>query len=92
MIWIVRIITALWAFGSVGVGALAFIVVHSELKQFNSGPGFAPWREAIETIPEAVMMTVGFKGAPWPVTAFYWGVLFVSLFFAWKPRGCQAST
>jgi spore maturation protein SpmB len=42
--------------------------------------------EAVETIPEAVMQTMGFDGAPVLVIVAYWLVLAAALFFAFKRK------
>lgn len=84
---IARLLAAAWALVSAGVGVFAFSVV------YNISDGHLPTaaREAFETIPEAIMNTMGFNGSPWFIDAAYWVVLAGAVFLAFRPRGARTS-
>lgn len=79
---ILRILVAIWALISVGMGVFAFSVV------YNVSDRHLPTaaQEAFETIPEAAMSMMGFNGSPWFVDVAYWVALVAALFFVFRRR------
>lgn len=77
---IVRLLVGVWALISVALGALAFSVMIGYDTTI-----IVAVKEAFETIPEAVLMTLGFDGAPFAVTVAYWLALAGAVYFAFKP-------
>jgi hypothetical protein len=77
---IFRVVVVCLTAASIGIGLLAFAVVNSS----NAGLDAAV-KEGFETIPEAVMMIMGFKTAPLVVTIGYWIALIALLFLAFRP-------
>ena len=75
----VRVLVVAWALASVGFGVLAFAVVKG-----TGGSVNAAAYEGIETIPEALLQTMGFDGAPVLVVIAYWIALTAALFFAFR--------
>jgi hypothetical protein len=75
---IARVLVAVWAFISIGIGLLAFAVVSTT----TGGSVGAATREAFETIPEAVMMGMGFDGSPLLVVLAYWLTLTTAVLLA----------
>lgn len=77
---ILRAIVWIWALVSIGMGALAFAVVH------GTGGGLGPaLAEAFETIPEAAMQLVGSERAPIWIIVAYWLALASALFWSLIP-------
>ena len=76
---LIRVLVVIWALVSVGLGALAFAAV----KGTGGSVGAAAY-EAVETIPEAVMQTMGFRGSPLWVDVAYWLLLTAAVLFAFK--------
>jgi hypothetical protein len=76
-----RVLVVALALVSVGLAVLALAVV----KGTGGSIGAAAY-EAVETIPEAVMQTMGFDSAPVFVIVAYWLVLAAALFFAFKRK------
>lgn len=80
MTLLIRFLVVAWAVVSVAIGVLAFFVVTG----YGNGVDAALY-EGLETIPEALMTTVGFRGAPVAVTVAYWLALIAAVFFAFRP-------
>ena len=78
---LVRVLIVAWALVSVGLGVLAFAAV----KGTGGSVGAAAY-EAVETIPEAVMQTMGFDGSPVLVVVAYWLALTAAVLFAFKRK------
>ena len=78
---IVRLLVGAWALISIILGALAFFVMIG----YDTTIVVAV-KEAFETVPEAVMMKLGFEGAPLAVTAAYWVALVGAVYFAFKSK------
>lgn len=77
---ILRTLVWIWALVSIGLGALAFAVVH------GTGEGFGPaLTEAFETIPEAATQLVGSERASIWIVVAYWLALALALFWALMP-------
>jgi hypothetical protein len=79
---VLRVLVVVWALISIGVGVLAFAVVNS----ITGGSVSAAAKEAFETIPEAIMMTMGFNGSPLIVDVAYWLILALAVFATFRSK------
>lgn len=77
----VRVLIVAWALISVGLGVLAFAVVRGAGGSFSAAA-----HEAFETIPEAVMQTMGFDGSPLLVDVAYWLALTTAILLAFRRK------
>ena len=73
---------SLWAVFSIVVGVLVFAILRSTYNSDIYSAGI----EAIETIPESIVMRLGFSGSPLFVDIGYWILLIISIFLAFSAR------